>query len=130
MSKRTILVVEDDESVRTYLWRVLSSRGYNVEGVGTGEAAFARLAAGYSPNAILLDLGLPGMSGQDVLARLKSQDTAIPAIILSGMGETSSVVAAVKMGAADYLVKPFEEVELELALENVLEKQNLKNEIK
>ncbi len=130
MNKRTILVVEDDESARTYLLRFLSSRGYTSEGVESGEAAFARLATGYSPNVVLLDLGLPGMSGQDVLARLKSQDSAISVIILSGMGEIGNVVAAMKMGASDYLVKPFEEVELELAIENVLEKQQLKNEIK
>jgi two-component system response regulator AtoC len=130
MSKRTILVVEDDESTRTYLTRFLSSRGYNVEGVESGEEAFGRLGAGYSPNVILLDLMLPGMSGKDVLTQLKNQVSTVSVIILSGMGEISSVVAAMKMGASDYLVKPFEEVELELAVENVLEKQNHKNEIK
>jgi len=130
MTKRTILVVEDDQDTRQYLLRFLNSRGYTAEGVESGEAAFSRLAAGFNPNVILLDLLLPGVSGREVLARWKDQDASTPVIVLSGMGDITSVVAAMKMGASDYLVKPFEEEELELAIENVLEKQTLKNELK
>ena len=130
MSKRTILVVEDDESTRTYLLRFLSSRGYTAEGAGSGEEAVAQLTRGFFPNVILLDLLLPGMNGKDVLAQLKKLASTIPVIILSGVGQISSVVEAMKMGASDYLVKPFEEEELELAIGSVLEKQDLKNEIK
>ncbi|MBI2817570.1 MAG: sigma-54-dependent Fis family transcriptional regulator [Acidobacteria bacterium] len=130
MSKRSVLVVEDDESTRTYLLRFLTSRGYAAEGVDSGEAAEARLATSFTPNVILLDLLLPGMSGKEVLDKWRHQDAAIPVIVLSGIGQISSVVAAMKMGASDYLVKPFEEEELELAIENVLEKQSLKNELK
>jgi len=130
MTKRTILVVEDDKDTRSYLLRFLSSRGYTAEGVDSGESAFSRLAAGFNPNVILLDLMLPGISGKDVLARWQHQDFATPVIVLSGMGDITNVVAAMKVGASDYLVKPFEEEELELAIENVLEKQTLKNELK
>ena len=130
MNKRTILVVEDDESTRTYLIRFLSSRGYTVQGVGSGEEAIARLASGYSPNIVILDLLLSGMDGIEVLAQARNQGSPISAIMLSGVGQVSRVVEAMKMGAADYLVKPFEEEELELAIGNVLEKQQLKNEIK
>src|SRR3990172_8775163 len=130
MNKRTILVVEDDESPRTYLIRFLSSRGYTVQGVGSGEEAIARLASGYSPNIVILDLLLSGMDGIEVLAQARNQGSPISAIMLSGVGQVSRVVEAMKMGAADYLVKPFEEEELELAIGNVLEKQQLKNEIK
>lgn len=130
MSKRSVLVVEDDENTRTYLIRFLASRGYAAEGVDSGEAAQARLATGFAPNVILLDLLLPGMSGRDVLDKWRHQDMSTPVIVLSGNGQIGSVVTAMKMGAADYLVKPFEEEELELAIENVLEKQKLKNELK
>jgi two-component system response regulator AtoC len=130
MNKRTVLVVEDDESTRTYLLRFLSFRGYIAEGAQSGEEAVARLAKGFAPNVIILDMLLPGMNGKDVLSKLKRLGSATPVIILSGVGQISSVVEAMKMGAADYLVKPFEEEELELAISSVLEKQHLKNEIK
>jgi len=130
MNKRTILVVEDDESTRTYLVRFLSSRGYEVDGVGSGEEVLARQATGHSPNIVILDLVLPGMDGMEVLTQLKSQNPAVSAIILSGVGQISRVVEAMKMGASDYLVKPFEEEEMELAIGSALEKQQLRNEIK
>jgi two-component system, NtrC family, response regulator AtoC len=73
---------------------------------------------------------LPGPTGKDVLAYLKKRNLPVPAIILSGVGETRSVVDIMQLGAADYLVKPFEEEELLLAVENALEKQDLREEIK
>jgi len=130
MNKRTILVVEDDESTRTYLVRFLSSRGYDADGAGSGEDALARLATGPSPHVVILDLVLPGIDGMEVLTQMKNQNPAVSVIILSGVGQTSRVVEAVKMGASDYLVKPFEEEELELAIASALEKQQLRNEIK
>src|SRR5215470_6037974 len=69
MSKGSILVVDDDESTRTYLSRFLSSRGYTVETVESGEMASARLAAGSPPKVVLLDLVLPGMGGKEALAK-------------------------------------------------------------
>jgi two-component system response regulator AtoC len=130
MESRNILVVEDDESTRTYLLRFLNSRGFTTEGVSTGEEALTRIAKAPPADVLILDLGLPGMNGKDVLARMKNQGVATPVIILSGIGHTSSVVEAMKQGASDYLVKPFEEDELELVIGNVLEKQDLKNQIK
>ena len=64
------------------------------------------------------------------LESVKKMNSSIPVIILSGVGQTKTVVDAMKMGAADFLVKPFEEQELELAIENVVEKQKLKEEVK
>ena len=130
MSQKTILVVDDDESTRTYLARFLTSQGYVVEDVGSADEAISRLANGLHPNVITLDLLLPEPTGKDVLTYLKKRALPIPVIILSGLGQTRSVVDIMQMGAADYLVKPFEEEELLLAVENVLEKQALRNEIK
>src|SRR5579883_3253407 len=106
MSKRSILVVDDDQSVRSYLSDFLSSCGYTVECAETGDQAIARLSAGYVPSLVVLDIIMPG-------------------IILSAGGQTKTVVEAMKVGASDFLVKPFEEQELELAIENVVEKQKL-----
>jgi DNA-binding NtrC family response regulator len=130
MTPRKILVVDDDESTRTYLARFLSSRGYQVEVANSGEELLARLAGGYRPSAITLDMLLPGVDGKELLRSLQKRGVAIPVVVISGVGQISTVVEAVKMGASDYLLKPFDEEELLLAIENALEKQELRNEIK
>src|SRR5215467_3783034 len=130
MSKRSILVVDDDESVRTYLSHFLTSCGYTVDCVDSGDQAVVKLAAGYVPSVIVQDIVMPGISGIEVLESVKKINSAIPVIILSAAGQIKTVVDAMKLGAADFLVKPFEEQELELAIENVIEKQKLKEEVK
>src|SRR6266481_2098957 len=130
MSKRSILVVDDDRSVRSYLSDFLASCGYNVECAESGDQAVARLNAGYTPSLMILDIVMPGINGIAVLESVKKINPSIPVIILSAAGQTKTVVDAMKMGAADFLVKPFEEQELELAIQNVIEKQKLKEEVK
>lgn len=90
----------------------------------------ARLSGGYVPSLMILDIVMPGINGIEVLENVKKINSSIPVIILSAAGQTKTVVDAMKMGAADFLVKPFEEQELELAIQNVFEKQKLKEEVK
>jgi two-component system, NtrC family, response regulator AtoC len=130
MNKRSILVVDDDKSTREYLATFLISHGHNVECLESGDQAIERLASGQSPSMILLDVMLPGKDGIEVLSSLKTIYPSLPIIILSGVGQIKTVVEAMKTGASDYLTKPFEEEALELAIENVLEKQRLKEEVK
>src|SRR5215510_9574241 len=130
MSKRSILVVDDDQSVRSYLSDFLTSCGYTVECAESGDQAVSRLAGGYVPCVIVQDIVMPGINGIEVLESVKKINPSIPVIILSAAGQIKTVVDAMKMGAADFLVKPFEEQELELAIENVVEKQKLKEEVK
>jgi two-component system, NtrC family, response regulator AtoC len=130
MSKRSILVVDDDASVRSYLSAFLTSCGYEIECAESGDQAVARVAGGFTPSLIMLDIVMPGINGIEVLESMKKTNPSTPVIILSAVGQTKTVVDAMKMGAADFLVKPFEEQELELAIENVLEKQKLKEEVK
>src|SRR6266516_1360019 len=130
MSKRSTLVVDDDQSVRSYLSDFLSSCGYSVECAESGDQAVARLSAGVAPSLVILDIVMQGMNGIGVLENLKKINSSIPVIILSAVGQTKTVVDAMKMGAADFLVKPIEEQELELAIENVAEKQKLREEVK
>lgn len=129
-NKRTILVVDDDRSVRGYLADFLTSCGYIAECLESGDQCLARLAAGNIPSLLVLDVVMPGISGIEVLEGLKKINCPVPVIVLSAVGQTKTVVDAMKMGAADFLVKPFEEQELELAIENVFEKQKLKEEVK
>src|SRR5215813_5584237 len=129
-NKRTILVVDDDRSVRGYLSDFLTSCGYVVECLESGDQCLARLTAGNIPSLLVLDVVMPGISGIEVLEGVKKINCPVPVIILSAVGQTKTVVDAMKMGAADFLVKPFEEQELELAIQNVIEKQKLKEEVK
>jgi DNA-binding NtrC family response regulator len=130
MMKRSILVVDDDKNTRDYLAAFLGASGYGVECLESGDAAMERLASGFNPSAILLDVMLPGKDGIEVLAAVKAIYPSIPIIILSGIGQIKTVVEAMKVGASDYLTKPFEEEALELAIENAIEKQRLKEEVK
>jgi two-component system response regulator AtoC len=130
MTKRSILVVDDDKSTRDYLSTFLTSCGYSVDSASTGDEALARVASGYTPSIVLLDIMLPGLDGREVLKALKAAHAALPIIILSGIGQIKTVVEAMQMGASDYLTKPFEEEALLLAIENVLEKQQLKEELR
>ncbi|MBI3932754.1 MAG: sigma-54-dependent Fis family transcriptional regulator [Acidobacteria bacterium] len=130
MARPVILVVDDDDSVRSYLSVLLSSRGYEVSEAPSADEALARLAAGpLLPAVMLLDLVMPGMSGLDLLAHVKQSHPQVPVVILSTVGQIKTVVEAMNRGAADYLTKPFQEPELELTIENVLEKQRLKDEV-
>jgi two-component system, NtrC family, response regulator AtoC len=129
-NKRSILVVDDDRSVRNYLYEFLTSLGHFVECLESGEQAVARLNTGYIPSLIVLDLIMPGIDGIGVLESVKKINPTIPVVILSAVGQTKTVVDAMKMGAADFLVKPFEEPEMELAIENVFEKCKLREEVR
>src|SRR5438105_2605488 len=104
MSKRTILVVDDDRSVRGYLNDFLTSCGYIVECLESGDQALARLSAGNIPSLLVLDVVMPGISGIEVLEGLKKLNSSLPVIVLSAVGQTKTVVDAMKMGAADFLV--------------------------
>ena len=130
MAKPSVLVVDDDHSTRRYLSALLTSLGYQVEDVESGERAIVRLATGSAPAVILLDMILPGMSGLEVLDRTRQDHPEIPVLVLSTEAQIKTVVDAVRRGASDYLTKPFEEQELELALQNVLEKRELREEVR
>jgi two-component system response regulator AtoC len=120
MRKHKILVVDDEQSTRTYLSDFLSSRGYEVDCLDSGEHVTARLAGANRPSLVLLDILMPAASGLEVLAQMEKLRDPPPAIVLSGVGHVSTIVKAMRLGAADYVLKPFKDHELELAIQNVL----------
>ncbi|WP_420456390.1 PP2C family protein-serine/threonine phosphatase [Rubrivirga sp.] len=103
-----VLVVDDNEMNRDMLSRRLRKRGYAVEVVADGPAALDAVAGG-AVDVVLLDIMMPGMSGYEVLERLKADDGTrhIPVVMVSALDEMDSVVRCIKLGAADYLPKPF-----------------------
>lgn len=100
-----ILVVEDEPSIRAFLRATLERHGYDLIEATTGQGGLDALAAG-RPDAVILDLGLPDMDGFDVLRRLRER-SAVPVIVLSARGQERDKVAALDLGADDYLTKPF-----------------------
>ncbi|MGH9557873.1 MAG: sigma-54-dependent transcriptional regulator [Bryobacteraceae bacterium] len=119
--KPSVWVVDDDDSTRTYLFDFLSTRGFDVQCFDSGEQAIRRLASDRRPSLLLLDLRMPHVGGLEVLAQLEKMGRGIPAIVLSGVDQVSTVVKAMRLGAADYLVKPLDEQDLERAIAQAIE---------
>ena len=130
LPRRSILVVEDDDSTRRYLATLLSGLDYDVVASASGEEGLGRLEAGPLPALVLLDLILPGMAGLAVLDQIRAAHPDLPVIVLSTVAQLKTVVDAVKRGASDYLTKPFQAQELELAIHNAVEKQNLYDQVR
>jgi two-component system KDP operon response regulator KdpE len=101
----TVLVIDDDPALVRALGINLRARGYEVYAAGTGTNAL-RLAASHPPDAVVLDLGLPDMDGNEVIAGLRGW-TDVPIIVLSAREQSRQKVAALDAGADDYVVKPF-----------------------
>jgi two-component system, OmpR family, KDP operon response regulator KdpE len=100
-----VLVVDDEAPILRALTANLRARKYEWDAAATGEDAL-RLAAKHHPDAVVLDLGLPGMSGIEVIRGLRGW-TAVPIIVLSARGAERDKVAALDAGADDYVTKPF-----------------------
>jgi len=116
-----ILLVEDDESLSSGLKLALERAGYTVEHVGDGLQAVAALADNRFDLAVL-DLGLPGLDGTEVLARARRGGNALPVLVLSARDAVRDRIVALDLGADDYLIKPFDIDEL-LARLRVLERR-------
>ncbi|MGB7685301.1 MAG: response regulator transcription factor [Solirubrobacterales bacterium] len=105
-----VLVVEDDADIADVLRRSLRNEGYEVRTSADGAEALD-LAAGFVPDLVVLDLGLPGLDGIEVCRRLRT-DGDVPILMLTARAETEDRVTGLDSGADDYLVKPFERQEL------------------
>ena len=112
MGGMRILVVDDEPAVRDSLRRALELEGYEVELAADGEAALARLQAPSHPDAVVLDILMPGIDGLEVCRRMRSAGDEVPVLMLTARAEVDSRVAGLDAGADDYLPKPFALAEL------------------
>lgn len=119
MAKKRILVVEDDAAVRMGLVDALDFEGYETFEAGTFEDA-VRAGVGTMLDLVLLDLVLPGGSGLDVLTRIRETRPTLPVIILTALGQEDDRVRGLKLGADDYVLKPFSLKELVARVEAVM----------
>jgi DNA-binding response OmpR family regulator len=106
-----ILVVDDDAPIRRMLERALSAEGYAVTSAVDGGEALATVER-FTPDLVVLDVGLDGLDGLDVCRRLRGKGLALPILLLTARGEVSDRVAGLDAGADDYLAKPFATDEL------------------
>ena len=105
-----IFVADDDEAVLDSLRLLLESRGYAVACFASGEALLAALdRPDASPDCAVVDVRLPGLSGLELQQRLRQRDRELPVIIITGHGDIEMAVRALKAGAFDFIVKPFDD---------------------
>ncbi|MBI3485041.1 MAG: sigma-54-dependent Fis family transcriptional regulator, partial [Acidobacteria bacterium] len=126
--KERILVVDDEPSIRKYLQTLLEVDGYEVNTVNSGSEALALLDSGDRPHFIILDVLMPEMDGVETLRRMMQIDRGLNVVMLSCSNEVTTVVEAIRIGANDYLTKPFEKSELDAAMLKCRQKRELRRE--
>lgn len=126
--KEKILVVDDEPSIRKYLQTLLEVDGFDVETVSSGKEAIERVSGGARPDFIILDVLMSPMGGIETLQELMHLDRSLNVIMLSCSNEVGTVVDAIRLGAHDYLMKPFEKTELDAAMLKSRQKKQLKQE--
>lgn len=121
-----ILVVEDDADLRTFLDEALSDFNYTVYSTDKASSAL-KMVDKIRPNLVILDLGLPDISGDAICARIKESYPALPVIILTASADTKDVVSSFEKGADDYVQKPFKLEELAARIKAKLHVQKRDN---
>lgn len=127
MTDFRIFLIDDDESIRTGIGLNLKKE-YQIETFAEAKSALSAVEQ-QSPDLILLDIGLPGLSGIDALARIKSIDPNILVIVITGFEDIDTVISAMRLGAYDYIVKPIQIDPLKHCIKNALDTIRLKKEV-
>ncbi len=134
MKKPYVAIVDDDSSFAAYLRTFLSLRGYEARTYTRGDELLASMKQAEPPDVVLLDVMMPGLDGLATLRALKTSRPEAQVIMLSGRNQASTIVEAVRLGAADYVVKPDDpeglgEIALDVAIKNAIEKNRLVSEL-
>ena len=123
MSLPPILVVDDEPDMRTALSHALRRSGFNVESAASGTEALTKFRPDkYS--LVITDVKLPGMSGMEILDRIKNQSQQIPVVMITAFGTIDNAVEAMQAGACDYILKPFSLETLEATVKKILGNSN------
>jgi two-component system nitrogen regulation response regulator NtrX len=127
VSKATILVVDDEESILETLSGILEDEGYDVSTASSGEKALAQFDE-ISPDVVLLDVWMPGKDGIETLKLIREKNREVCVIMISGHSKIDTAVDALKLGAYDFLEKPLSLEKVLVLVRNALEKQRLEKE--
>jgi DNA-binding NtrC family response regulator len=128
-NKKKIFLVDDDELIVKVITRALKEDGYEISAETEMFKNVTDRIGAYYPDAVLLDNKLSGMSGLDILKEMKQNGIEAPVIMLTADDTAETAVKAMKLGAADYLTKPFNMDEMRLVISNIIEKKTLKQEV-
>lgn len=127
MNNFTILVVDDEEAMRESLSAWLIREGYSVQAASSGKEALT-VMKNYQFDLVLVDMKMPGMDGLELLTKIKDIYQATLVVIITAYGSIESAIKAMKQGASDYLLKPFDPEQLILLIERLSEQKALKDE--
>jgi two-component system response regulator AtoC len=125
----SILVVDDEHSVAEFIKEVLTEEGYLVEMAHNGRGALS-IVKKFSPDIVILDFMMPDMNGLQVLAELKAFDESIQVLMLTAYNSVPTAIEAIRQGAADYILKPFDLEAFKLSVAKLVEKIALKHQVR
>jgi len=124
-----ILIVDDNRNMQFILKNLLSEEGFKITSAENGKESLEVFKSD-KPDLVLLDIRLPGMDGIEVLKSIREIDSDCPVIMITAYGDVKSAVEAIKLGAYDYVTKPFDNDELLINIKKAIENQNLAREVK
>ena len=107
-SQFTVLIVDDDDEIRYSLGRVLGSRGYRIDTASSGEAGIEKVRNGPTPDLIFMDIRMGGITGLETLQHMRSINSNLQIILMTAYGTAQTAIEAMKFGAHDYVMKPFD----------------------
>ena len=119
-----ILLVDDEPGMLRYIRTLLEVDSYKVETASSGNDALQRVQRGLSPDLVLLDLLMPGLDGLQTLEQLRQMQPSMKVVMLSCVSDTRKVVQAIRLGAQDYLTKPFQKAELDAVIKQCLRSES------
>ncbi|MDA8016475.1 MAG: sigma-54 dependent transcriptional regulator [Thermoanaerobaculia bacterium] len=123
----TVLIVDDEESIRDSLRMILEFEGYRVDEAVSGSSALARVAEG-APEAVLLDVKMPEMDGLEVLSAFRERGYEMPVLMISGHGDVRTAADATRRGAFDFFEKPLQRDKVLVGIRNAIDTYRLKSE--
>ncbi len=126
--KKKILIVDDEEIIRLSLGEGLNDLGYKSEIASNGKEAI-EIVKDSKPHVIFLDMRLSGENGLDILSEIKKLDNDVEVVIMTAYGDTESAVKAIKLGAYDYINKPFDLLEIDMLIKRIIKNLELQKKV-
>ena len=128
MSQRTILVADDDASIRSLLKQLLSDEGYSVVEATTGTEVVEKVKE-TNPDLVIMDVRMPELDGIEALSKLKASSPKTSVLIMTAFGSSNNAIRAMELGAFDYITKPFELDKISHTVKRVIEYRDLTSEV-